>query len=77
MLERKIKIKCVYRHFKGNYYLVEDVAIYSEDLSEYVVYRALYGDGKLYVRPLDMFLSKVDKEKYPDVEQVYRFEEVN
>ena len=77
MLERKIKIKGVYRHFKGNYYLVEDVAIYSEDLSEYVVYRALYGDGKLYVRPLDMFLSKVDKEKYPDVEQVYRFEEVN
>ena len=77
MLERKIKIKGVYRHFKGNYYLVEDVAIYSEDLSEYVVYRALYGDGKLYIRPLDMFLSKVDKEKYPDVEQVYRFEEVN
>ena len=77
MLERKIKIKGVYRHFKGNYYLVEDVAIYSEDLSEYVVYRALYGDGKLYIRPLDMFLSKVDKEKYSDVEQVYRFEEVN
>ena len=77
MLERKIKIKGVYRHFKGNYYLVEDVAIYSENLSEYVVYRALYGDGKLYIRPLDMFLSKVDKEKYPDVEQVYRFEEVN
>lgn len=39
-----------------------------------VVYRQLYGDGKLYVRPYDMFLSKVDKEKYPNISQVYRFE---
>ena len=76
MLERKIKIKGVYKHFKGNYYLVEDVAIGSEDDKEYVVYRALYGDNKLYIRELNMFLSEVDKEKYPNVEQVYRFEEV-
>ena len=76
MLERKIKIKGVYKHFKGNYYFVEDVAIGSEDDKEYVVYRALYGDNKLYIRELNMFLSEVDKEKYPNVEQVYRFEEV-
>lgn len=76
MLERKIKIKGVYKHFKGNYYLVEDVAIGSEDDKEYVVYRALYGDNKAYIRELNMFLSEVDKEKYPNVEQVYRFEEV-
>ena len=77
MSERKIRVKSVYKHFKGKYYFVEDVAIHSEDLGEYVVYRALYGEGKLYIRPLEMFLSKVDKEKYPDVEQEYRFEEFN
>ena len=39
-----------------------------------VVYRSLYGDNSLYVRPYDMFISKVDKEKYPNVEQEYRFQ---
>ena len=76
MLERKIKIKGIYKHFKGNYYLVEDIAINSEDNTKYVVYRALYGDNTLYIRPLDMFLSKVDKVKYPDIKQIYRFEEI-
>lgn len=74
MLERKIKIKGVYKHFKGNYYFVEDVAIGSEDDLDYVVYRALYGENKLYIRPLEMFLSPVDKEKYPNISQEYRFE---
>ena len=74
MLEREIKINSLYKHFKGNLYFVEDIAIHSEDETKYVVYRALYGDRKLYIRPLDMFLSKVDKVKYPNVEQVYRFE---
>ena len=64
----------IYKHFKGNYYLVEDIAINSEDGILYVVYRALYEDTKLYIRPLDMFLSKVDKSKYPDCKQTYRFE---
>lgn len=70
----KIVIKGIYKHFKGNYYMVEDIAINSEDDKEYVVYRALYEDAKLYIRPLDMFLSKVDKEKYPDCKQEYRFQ---
>ena len=74
MLERKIKIKGIYKHFKGNYYLVEDIAIGSEDDKQYVVYRALYGDNKLYIRELEMFLSSVDKNKYPNVKQEYRFE---
>ena len=74
MLERKIKVNSLYRHFKGKLYVVEDIAIHSEDNTKYVVYRALYGDRTLYIRPLDMFLSKVDKVKYPNVEQVYRFE---
>ena len=74
MLEREVKINSLYRHFKGNLYFIEDVAIHSEDNTKYVVYRALYGDRILYIRPLDMFLSKVDKVKYPEVKQVYRFE---
>ena len=53
----ELKINGVYRHFKGDYYLVCDVAIHSEDRNEYVIYRALYGDNSLYIRPKDMFLS--------------------
>ena len=64
----------VYKHFKGDYYLVIDVVTHSETQEEMVLYQQLYGDGKKYVRPKDMFLSKVDKEKYPNVEQEYRFE---
>jgi len=71
---REVKIHGVYRHFKGNCYLVEDVAMYSETGEPVVVYRKLYDDGSLWVRPLDMFLSEVDREKYPDVDQRYRFE---
>ena len=71
---RELKIKGVYKHFKGDLYLVEDLAQYSEDETQLVIYRALYEDTKLYARPLDMFLSPVDREKYPDVEQEYRFE---
>jgi len=70
----KLKINGIYKHFKGDYYLVENVAIHSETKEKYVVYRALYGDNGLYIRPYDMFLSEVDKNKYPDVTQQYRFE---
>ena len=70
----ELKIKGVYKHFKGDYYLVEDVAIHSETKEKYVVYRGLYGDNNLYIRPYEMFISKVDKNKYPNVEQEYRFE---
>lgn len=70
----ELRIHGVYKHFKGNYYLVEDVAFDSETKEEMVVYRRLYGDGSLWVRNKEMFLSLVDKEKYPGVEQKYRFE---
>ena len=71
---RKIKVKGIYKHFKGDYYLVEELAKDSETKEPVVVYRRLYGEGDLWIRPLDMFLSEVDHEKYPNVKQKYRFE---
>ena len=73
-MAREIKIGRVYKHFKGDYYLVEDIVTHSETDEKMVLYRALYGDGTRYVRPYDMFASPVDKVKYPNVEQYYRFE---
>ncbi|MBQ2991164.1 MAG: DUF1653 domain-containing protein [Clostridia bacterium] len=64
----------IYRHFKGDYYLVEDVARHCETGEDYVVYRMLYGDGGLWIRPEAEFLSEVDRVKYPDCPQRYRFE---
>ena len=64
----------IYRHFKGDFYLVEDIVYHSETKEKMVLYRALYGNGERYVRPLDMFASKVDRVKYPNVEQEYRFQ---
>lgn len=69
-----IQIGRIYRHFKGDYYLVEAVARDSETNADMVIYRKLYGDGGLWVRPLSMFLSKVDRDKYPEVSQEYRFQ---
>ena len=72
---QELELKRVYKHFKGDYYFVEDVVIHSETREKLGLYRPLYGDGKqLYVRPIDMFLSEVDHEKYPNVKQKYRFE---
>ena len=71
---RELQIGRVYRHFKGDYYLVEGVANDSETGAPFVIYRKLYGDGGLWLRPLEMFRSNVEQEKYPDCPQEYRFE---
>lgn len=60
-----------YRHFKGNVITVLEIAKNTETLEMMVVYDH---DGTIWVRPYEMFVSKVDKEKYPDVEQEYRFQ---
>ena len=69
----------IYKHFKGNLYKVINIGYDSETningiSKKLVIYEALYDDHKIWVRPYDMFVSKVDKEKYPDVLQEYRFE---
>ena len=71
---REIKIHGIYKHFKGDYYLVEEIAKDCETLEDLVIYRKLYEDGSCFVRPLKDFMEKVNHEKYPNVEQVYKFE---
>lgn len=63
-----------YRHFKGTLHKVIAIAKHSETLEDMVVYTH---DDQIWVRPYNMFIEKVDKEKYPDMKQEYRFELVD
>ena len=73
-MDRVVIVGKTYRHFKGKNYKVLCIALDSESNDEVVVYEALYGKHLIWTRPYDMFNSLVDKEKYPFVEQEYRFE---
>jgi len=70
----KIEIGKTYKHFKGHIYKVIAIAKHSETLEELVVYENQNEQKDVWVRPIAMFKEKVDKEKYPEVEQTYRFQ---
>lgn len=82
-MDREFKYGDIVRHFKRetvdsnttNYlYKIIGIAIHSESKEKMMVYQGLYGDFELYCRPLNMFISEVDKVKYPNIKQQYRFE---
>lgn len=75
-MEKRMQPGDIVRHFKGNLYEILMFARDSETQEDMVVYRALYAESGVWVRPMDMFFSPVDKSKYPDASQAYRFERV-
>lgn len=70
---REVKVGKKYRHFKGNVIEVIAIAKNTENLEDMVIYNH---DGDIWARPFSMFISEVDHSKYPEVNQVYRFEEI-
>lgn len=70
----EVKIHGIYKHYKGDYYIVEEIAHHSETGEKLVVYRGLYENSPVWCRPYNMFLEELDPEKYPNVKQKHRFE---
>lgn len=73
MSDVEITAGMIVKHFKGQYYQILYIATHSETQEKMVVYKAMAGN-QVWVRPYDMFISPVDKEKYPDIEQEFRFQ---
>lgn len=76
MTQKTVNAGEFYKHFKGQLYQVRALAENSDDNTPMVVYQAMYAPFKIWVRPLSTFLEKLDKEKYPDAAQEYRFERI-
>ena len=70
----KVKVNGIYRHYKGDLYLVEDIATHSETGEKLVIYRGLYENSPLYARPMPLFLDKLDSDKAKEFGQENRFE---
>ena len=64
----------VYRHFKGGLYVLEEIAYDADTQERVVLYRALYGEHRLWARPFEDFFAELDRAKYPQAQQKYRFE---
>lgn len=76
-MERKRPVPGMfYRHFKGNIYQIRELAKDSETEEDMVIYQGMYPPFQVWVRPLSMFLDRVDQDKYPECRQQYRFESV-
>lgn len=73
-MKRELETHSLYKHYKGKLYYVIGEALHTETGEEMVVYHALYGDNEMFVRPMEMFLSKVEKDVQNPTGQVYRFE---
>lgn len=58
---KEVKINGIYKHYKGDYYIVLDIAYHSETLEKMIIYRSLYGENKLWSRPYDTFFDEVNK----------------
>ncbi len=74
----EVKINSIYRHYKGNYYYIKDIAYDCESLEKLVIYQALYGDNRVWVRKLSCFLQEIDIDKSENIyKQKHRFELIN
>lgn len=77
MIERNVEVWATYQHFKWNKYKIIAIAKHTETWENLVIYQALYWEWDIFARPYNMFISEVDRDKYPEIKQKYRFEKID